>query len=191
MPMNYHAIPIDERNSQDKFLNALLSLMKRKPFESISITELCIESNLSRNTFYKFFPNKNAMIDYLYDDLILGFRSLKEDLIESDDRGTYSGFLHFFRYWYLMRDWVKVLVDNDIWKPERIMTETATNLLAPRDWGNYIPGSGEIKTYIFQFISAGSMDLVLRWCQNDFRQTPEEMAQMVTYILSGQMTKIK
>jgi len=191
MPMHFNGIPVDEKSSQDKILTALLNLLKRKHFESISITELCNESGLSRNTFYKFFANKNALIDYLYDDLILGYHGLKKELLDHDSLGMESGFLHFFRYWHLMRDWVKALVDNDLWKPERIMTDTAVSLLTPRNWGSYLTDNEETKTFIFQFINAGCMEMVLRWCQNDFRQTPEEMAHMVTYILSGQMTKIK
>ncbi|WP_143803627.1 TetR/AcrR family transcriptional regulator, partial [Oenococcus oeni] len=48
---------------------ALIELMKTKDYQDISITEIAQKAELSRKTFYHSFKNKEAVINYLCDQL--------------------------------------------------------------------------------------------------------------------------
>ena len=74
----HETLTVDQNNSSDQFLIALLNLMKEKSFFDISISELCHTAGLSRTTFYKFFQDKDALLDYLAEDLSLGFVAYKK-----------------------------------------------------------------------------------------------------------------
>lgn len=57
---------------------ALMSLMKKKTFEDIKISEICSTSLINRSTFYDHFSDKYELIQSLMEDM-------REELIESLD----------------------------------------------------------------------------------------------------------
>lgn len=55
--------------SQHMIADALFSLMKRKPFQYITVTEICEEAAIGRKTFYRNFELKEDVIDFQLDEL--------------------------------------------------------------------------------------------------------------------------
>lgn len=53
--------------SQHMIADALFSLMKRKPFRQISVTEICEEAAIGRKTFYRNFELREDVIDFQLD----------------------------------------------------------------------------------------------------------------------------
>lgn len=53
--------------SQHMIADALFSLMKRKPFQQITITEICEEAAIGRKTFYRNFELKEDVVDFWLD----------------------------------------------------------------------------------------------------------------------------
>ncbi len=53
--------------SQHMIADALFSLMKRKPFQQISVTEICEEAAIGRKTFYRNFELREDVIDFQLD----------------------------------------------------------------------------------------------------------------------------
>lgn len=47
--------------------DALFSLMKRKPFQQITVTEICEEAAIGRKTFYRNFELREDVIDFWLD----------------------------------------------------------------------------------------------------------------------------
>lgn len=60
-----------------RMYKALLALLKKKPFESITVSELCIEAKVHRSTFYLHYENINDLLEetiqYLFDDFLSYF----------------------------------------------------------------------------------------------------------------------
>lgn len=59
--------------SQHMIADALLSLMKRKQFQQITVTEICEEAAIGRKTFYRNFELKEDVIDFMLDKLCAEF----------------------------------------------------------------------------------------------------------------------
>ena len=55
--------------SKRKFANALLVALERYDYKEITITQLAVESKLSRKTFYRLFADKDDVLSYLFEDL--------------------------------------------------------------------------------------------------------------------------
>lgn len=53
--------------SQHMISDALFSLMKRKPFQQITVTEICEEAAIGRKTFYRNFESREDVIDFQLD----------------------------------------------------------------------------------------------------------------------------
>lgn len=167
-------------NAADRFLVALLQLLKSKKYDAISITEICKEANLSRKTFYVHFTQKDDLLSHLSDDLCLGFS-------QTDDR---SGYYHFFVFWYHLQDWVEVLIANNLFYPITIQSiYKYSELLYPKNWNTLLGEHLEKRSLIFEFICAGLTRLVIKWHENGFKESPEEMAALAEFILSGALHK--
>lgn len=68
-------------NTAVKMDLALISLLKKKPFEYITISELCNEAGVNRSTFYLHYENIGDLLNetarYLIDDFISYFTAAK------------------------------------------------------------------------------------------------------------------
>ena len=71
-------------NTAVKMDLALISLLKKKPFEYITISELCNEAGVNRSTFYLHYENTadllNETVKYLIDDFISYFTAAEKSL---------------------------------------------------------------------------------------------------------------
>lgn len=45
---------------------ALLACMEHQTFDNITISEICIQANINRSTFYRHFPSKDALLQKTY-----------------------------------------------------------------------------------------------------------------------------
>ncbi len=180
-------LEINQTNSQDKILLALLHLLSECPFNKISVLDLCREADISRNTFYKYFSDKNAVLDYLAEEIHLAYYhyGLKKEMIRENP--LFQDWYHYFSFWYEIKSWANVLVKSGLWEMISRPTPKTYNILSARAWDPYISEHSDRKEMLFEFLSAGCAQLVRSWCLNGFNKTPEEMAELVVYILSGDL----
>jgi len=68
MKNNYSLHDIRKANNKIKLLNTTLSYLKDKKFEEINIKSVCKDSEISKVTYYNYFPNKG--------DILLFFMSM-------------------------------------------------------------------------------------------------------------------
>ena len=57
---------------QKEMANSLLRLMQEHNYHDISVADICRELGISRNSFYRYFSDKDAMLQVLIDQVLLG-----------------------------------------------------------------------------------------------------------------------
>ena len=98
------------RNSQRRIAGALMALMAERPYEEISVAELCRRAGVSRQTFYTLFRTKEKVVVYL----------LKEDFhpevpAPPEDENDLQQMCRLYsRYVARNREMLRVLADNGI-----------------------------------------------------------------------------
>ena len=108
--------PEDKRiRKTKKFLKqSLIDLLENKPFDQITVTELCRQADISRITFYSHYDDKYALVDDISCDMLEiarddFHRMQKENNPEGDPTASYCNLLdcilnlygdkkHFFRH---------------------------------------------------------------------------------------------
>ncbi len=183
--MNYPkkdiAKKIDTKDTRDCFLVALFLLMKKKPYKEITITELCQKANFSRKTFYDNFTKKDDLLRHLAEDIALGFRY-------TDDR---SGFLHIFEYLYELREWISLLIENNLLDS---VVADVTRLMLPlirdHNWHAILGDYDDMLPYYFEFVNAGLLRLIYLWYHEDFQKEPAKMAGLVSQILDTKISNV-
>ena len=101
--------------SQKQIMDALMRLLKEKKFSDITVSQLCKEAEVSRQTFYSLYESKENVVK----DLIAACQSDPEAAHTAHGSCCQEGsastvFSSFGRYLSLHRDLMQMLSDNDI-----------------------------------------------------------------------------
>lgn len=66
--MNHTNGAIAEQSKQ-RLMKALLSVMEQYAYSEITVTQIAQEARLSRKTFYRLFPHKDALLSFMFEQL--------------------------------------------------------------------------------------------------------------------------
>lgn len=169
--------PITLRSKQ-WIVDALIELMKEKPYSEITIKEISEKADLVRQTVYRNFKTKDAIIDHyihiLYEEFI-GIIYSKESV------SLFELLVIYFNFWLEKKEFVKILVQNDIFS---MLLESHIKYLnylgTDKKFDNLIfYDGGETSNYLNHFSVGGLWYLLKRWIEDDMKKSPEEMTDIV------------
>ena len=157
---------------QKQVTDSLLELMRKMPYEDITVTELCQAAGVTRRIFYHLFSNKTGALHALLDSRILG--------IESYGREMENDSVRFFRYWKEQKPFLDALWENEMsgLLMERMINSVLTEDFDLRYWLKR-HGWSENSKEIIIFGLSGLMGLMYSWYYSGFPQEPEEMAALI------------
>lgn len=96
--------------SQEQIADALLRLMTEKPFVEISVSELCKEAGISRQTFYTLFSYRENVVLFTLSER----HSCKTPYFRSETSYLRQFVESYSDYIYDNRDFLALLVENNI-----------------------------------------------------------------------------
>ncbi|WP_125152932.1 TetR/AcrR family transcriptional regulator [Clostridium rectalis] len=161
--------------SKNWIVNSLIELMDKKPYSKITLKEISENADLSRQTLYRNFATKEAIIEYyvdgLYDDFI--------EIVSSKDNITlYDLLITYFEYWYKNKEFIKKLIDNNVYLTLldlhlKYITSMATN--------KKFKGLTFISNdaYYNHFSAGGLWFALKKWIEDDTKKTPKEMTNII------------
>ena len=160
---------------------SLLDLMKDNPYDSISITEICKNSDLTRPTFYQHFSSKDEVIVVYLDTL---FDEFYNELKNNEVSSLYELALLFFEFWKVYHSFITLLEKNNLFdllgkqfiKYLDILFETIQ--LEPKA----IPVNQRV--YANAFISGGLIGLLRRWIDNGCKEDASQLASFVEILFN-------
>lgn len=167
----------ERKNAKEKMVEALLALLRIKPFDRISVAELCRIAKVNRTTFYLYF---DSMFDLLSEVERYAAKSLVETLPPSRKReDDYLKEEYIIPYLQFVKktpnlfraymSHAKILGFEQTY--ERILRDVAI----PRSGGR----SDKEIDYISSFIIGGIASLVRKWVDKGFQESPEEIAKLI------------
>ncbi|MDR0314728.1 MAG: TetR/AcrR family transcriptional regulator, partial [Oscillospiraceae bacterium] len=106
---NRHENPISLR-SKHWLSDALVELMREKPYEKIAIKEVAEKADLTRQTFYHNFDSKEELLIYKSD---LYFEEFFRNIFNSSVSNINDFLVYFFRYWQENADFIRLLLKNN------------------------------------------------------------------------------
>ncbi|MDO5089369.1 MAG: TetR/AcrR family transcriptional regulator, partial [Leptotrichiaceae bacterium] len=62
-------------STREKIINSSIELFSSKPFENVSILEICKNADVSNGIIYKYFKNKEEIYKFLLSEVILRINS--------------------------------------------------------------------------------------------------------------------
>jgi len=171
--------------TQESLRNALLTLLKKKPLESINIAELCRHANINRGTFYLHYRDVHGVVESYFEEIV-------EDLRVSYEEPYYQTNFHIQE---LEADMIKIF--HHIKRYEnfyRIMFDGSTPIkyyykLFSVVRSLMLNSFSEIKDefppeqleFLASYQTNAIMGILIEWSQKDF-STP--VNELNTYLLS-------
>lgn len=167
---------------------ALLAAMGRRPFDEISISDLCTGAGIPRKSFYRYFSSKDGALLALLDHTLMELEIVRLSA-DATARMTLEEHLEaLFQYWLEQKPLLDALQRSHL---EALLVQRAIHLstsnsgIFPGQWTNpQLQGPGD---YSVTFFVCGIMSAVLRWYRQDFRETPAQMARIIHTLLTRPM----
>lgn len=161
--------------SKSWIVNSLIELMDKKPYSEISLKEISENADITRQTVYRNFSSKEAILEYhvdgFYDDFIK-IISTKKDITLYDLLSTY------FEYWYKNREFVKKLIDNNVYSILLDLHLKYINSMATNEKFKNLAFISSNNYY--NYFSAGGLWFALKkWIEDGTEKTPEEMTNVI------------
>lgn len=167
---------------------ALKKLMKQKPFDKISVTDICNEAMVHRTTFYTHFADKFELLQFCMNELESPF---DEMLVEEESDDGYKKY-----YLSVAQKILKHVEDNSDFFSVLIKKNKEESLLnsMQRELGGKIenklnecerngielPAPAPILANLY---AGGGMSVVLWWLENGMPYSPDKLADYLSNII--------
>ena len=161
--------------------DALLRLMEHSPYADISITDICREAQVVRQTYYRNFEFKEDILTFHFDTL---FHAYFKTFYRGQAEDTHGQLLSFFGYMRQNSGILRLVQDNGLFA----MLEGTIKENLPRFIGIEqiaLVDDTRAVPYLTAFIAAAICALVARWVQNGFAESPAWMAVLAARLLQG------
>jgi len=174
--------------TKERLRNALLSLLKDKPLDEITISEICNKASVNRNTFYSHYESVKDLqseIEGLFMETLVSKIHVSSDTIESVSD--------------IMKQILDVVIENKD-MCALFFTDTGDkNFLksvlfyalpsAVQNWSEQLQIDEKTATFLYYYIIGGAINVIEIWIKNGFRESTEEMSNLLNgLILNGQNT---
>ena len=152
--------------------NSLFELMKVKPYNDISITEITDKANVNRVSFYRNFTSKEDIIDKWIKSTTQNFLS-KSDISYQKD-STLDYFTKLFTHLEKYKTEAMLIYNANLFN--LLKNEFDNNLinLHKKEYSNY-------KSY---FLAGGIFNVYYFWLIDGCKETPHQVAEKLVDLMS-------
>jgi len=165
--------------SRQQIRDALLTLMRQIPYQEISITQICQQANVVRQTYYRNFEFKGDILAFHLDVL---FKQFFDNYYTGI--GMLTQFNSFFGFMYQNRDFLLLASKNDLFfMINRTITENIAKFVNIREISNVDDPRAE--RYVTGFIASTVCSLLSLWAEHGFEESAEWMSGLASRFLSG------
>ena len=164
---------------------ALLQLMKEKPIDKISVTELCRRAEINRNTFYAHYDTPKSVLKEMEDELLTEIISLFPGTVGESNRMRTNTICNLV---YEKRELCRVLMSDNAGSLflEKVLASFQSRVL--NEWENSgIHADPKSYELMFEYLGIGSASVIRKWIVSDLNYTPAEVADMIDVLCEGSL----
>ena len=176
--------------SQDQIANTLLALMKEKPYDEISVSELCRCAGISRQTFYSLYQSKENVVIRILQNYYcyMPAEHLPENELDPGDPSLNSCRMEVFcrdycRYLTDHADFIHLLVENNI---THLLYDSIYESM--NDCGCFLGRlEAEQRSYSAGFIASGFVGIAKVYVERNCEDGADELADTLISLFSGSL----
>ncbi len=170
------------KKTKERLKTSLLSLLKEKSIEKISISEICSSADVNRNTFYAHYTSIEDLLSEIEGDFlseIISALNISGEVIHS----VKDLLIVIFRIIRSNEDMCVLLLS------ERGDKNFLRNILyfalpgAMDNWTNELGMDKEDAKLLFYFIVGGAVNILEAWLKDDLDFTIDELAEKMNALI--------
>lgn len=180
--MTTHPTPdLRVRRTLKALQNALIALMREKPYAAIQIKEITDRAEVSRPTFYLHFHAKEDLLLSLIDQL---FEQFYREVAEATMAGAYTKLAlctELFRYWERHAEMLRLVVQADIQRHvvDRLRAYLLQTLTYLKAATGKPAADGPALDLMCGFMASGMYALMTQWGLQGLPYTAEQMGRFL------------
>ena len=181
---------VDKRVQRSKkaIKEAFLTLLFKKPFSQITVSDIAEKAKYNRGTFYANFETKDNLLDEFIQDVLqemvyqirVPYKSIKQVNFHEMNAEDITLFQYFKDNAKLFR----LLLSNHIRVDFRYQMAKAIEELFIAEY-DYELAEGTILNpkWLYIYRAHGVTGLIIRWIEEDFSEEPEYMSQQIIELM--------
>ena len=183
-------------NTATKMDLALISLLKKKPFEYITVSEICETAGVNRSTFYLHYETIGDLLGettrYLLDDFLGYFTADTKSAVENLKNRKLDE-LVFTDDKYLVPYLTYIQENKEVFRTallhigslgfEDVYKRMFKNIFAPIL--NRFRYSTDIQQYVMMYYLNGINAIVLEWLRNGCDKSIQEISEIISICIYG------
>ena len=180
--------PVDRRvrKTRRQLRECLITLLKEKKVQDITVRELTDMADLNRGPFYLHYKDVFDLLEKTEAELQEDFNQLvcKHDAVDLKQRPSVI-FNEIYSLVYDNADLIEILLgeNGDLNFVNRLKQLIREKCL--KDWMEvFRSGNAAAFDAFFSFIVSGCIGLVQYWLQTGLKETPEQMAKLTEHIIT-------
>lgn len=159
--------------TQEKLRHSLLHELQTTPLNKVKISDLCKESGVSRNAFYRNFDLPEDILVYHLDTLCIDMVKVLCSISKGENYLEHY-MAAFYRYWYDNRDTLDLFFHNNV-SPLLIQRLSEMIEFTMVDSAKTVESDNPIKGYVF--LSGGMISVLYTWIRRGYDIVPEDLAR--------------
>lgn len=170
-------------------VDALISILKEKSVENITVSELAKKADITRATFYQYYKSPVEMLETLQNEITY---DVEEIVLETEGGDAYGFVNRLFNYFYNNPQKGKLLSFpiNNISGQEKIGNNLHEKYML-RWKDEFQDKSLKQFEYYRYYIIFGCISVLENWVQKGMQETPEEMAETAVSFLPKEKIYLK
>ena len=174
-------------NMQQIFAETLIEMLNKKPLNTITITDIAKECGVSRQSFYYYFDDLYDLIEWYFTQE--SKKALKE---YSDIENWQTGYIRIMHwaqknkilvmntYRSIQREYIEIFMYRVLYQYIiKVVNKEASNLYVTE----------EQCASVAQFYTLSINAISLEWIRTGMKDTPENVAENVNFMIEGDFTK--
>lgn len=176
------------RKTKEVLKKSLISLMKEKSINSITVKELCEKADINRGTFYLHYTDVFYMLDQIEKELFQQFQEMILSHEISEDRIETKPILKdIFTFIAQNKDFCMVILCD---RGDMVFVKKIVSIIYEKGYNDWInifkKDNKEIFDKYYSFILYGVIGLIDNWLKSGLKESPEYMAILTeSMILNG------
>lgn len=158
--------------------DSLVELLKQKDIYHITIRELCLNADINRTTFYKYYSSQFELLNEMEDDII----NVISTTINQNIRHFEQIVVLICKYFEDNLDFMRMLINNNIdnkFAQKMLSIDIVKYAFYKEAADMFTPSEIE---YLYEFMQYGSFQMICHWLNKDNRESPQVLARLMKRI---------
>lgn len=170
--------------TKTKILNATFVFLADSTFEELTLNEILYESGVSKRTFYRYFNNKQDILDKYFDDFIAGYYLLKDEILTK--KSLVQIVTITLNYFLENRERLRLLIYNNkfhLLLEKFNQAAIDIHLAIDAVWHIQRGDSDTELEDVLHFVIGGYFNTISHWLVEEQPRQPQEVAQNIAQAL--------